>query len=262
MPSQTLYLLRLGPPSGCSTSPWSSVSSCISSLLALWQRLPEIERPKLAWAGQGEALIAPPSHLEPKSSANWNLALIVKYPEDMSASASARVELLGQFVDIFFVEVEEVPADLSRQAPPPHIADQDVPKKHTLPGYDRVLAMYEARPNPGQTVHMINLLSFAPKAGRQQYQEYLEACAPALSACGAKIAYHADLVDKTNDKQKQWDSLLIGAYPDKHALIRGVVDPEYMKAFNIRAKALQDAMLLATHPLDLHPFSKLVESKL
>ena len=238
------------------------MSSCIHSLSVIWRGLPSSEQPKLTWAGQGEALIAPASLLEPTGQALWNLALIVQYPGASKDSPSARVELIGQFVDIYFTEVEGVPADFSAEKSVQSAAEFQIPTTHTLPGYSRLRDMYIRNPSPDKAVHMINLLSFAPKNGKQQYQEYLKACEPALRACGAKLAYHADVVKGQHDTGKQWDSLLIGAYPDKLALIHGVIDPKYMKAFDIRAKALQDAMLLATHPLDLQRYTANVASKL
>ena len=109
---------------------------------------------------------------------------------------------------------------------------------------------------------MINLVSFVPKNGKQQYHNYLEACGPALGAYGAKVAYHADVVKGQHDTGKQWDSLLIVAYPDKLALINGLIDPDYLKAFDIRAKTQQDAILLATHPIDLQLYGTSMSAKL
>ncbi len=261
--TQEFYLLKLGPPSGCSPSPWSSVASCIPSLIAIWQRLPTGQQPRLVWAGQGEALIAPPARLEPRNSQLWDLALIVQYPQDLKEPGNARVENLGQFVDEFHTEIEDTPADFHTKAASGNMGSADVPRTHSLPGYARIKKMYQQSPKPGTPVHMINLLHFAPKTGKQHYEQYLEACAPALGAFGAKIAYHGKVLAKDNVQGgKQWDSLLIGAYPDKLALIHGVIHPIYLEAFKMRENALTDAMLLATIPVDLTSYDALVHAKL
>ena len=254
-----LYLLKLGPPAGCSPSPWSSIASCIPSLIDVWRRLPKHEQPRLVWAGQGESLIAPPSHIEPKALHLWDLALIVHYPKDVNRSDSTRVESVGQFVDVYCIEIQDIPADFQTTAPNASTATADIPASHSLPGYSRLRRMYEQSPRPGTPIHMINLLHFVPKTGKRQYEQYLEACASALGNYGAKIAYHGDVTAKG---EKQWDSLLIGAYPDKRALISGVTDPRYTEAFKIREKALADAMLLATVPVDLTAYEKLARGKL
>ncbi len=261
--TQEFYLLKLGPPSGCSPLPWSSIASCIPSLIAIWQRLPKAQQPRLVWAGQGEALIAPPARLEPRNSQLWDLALIVQYPEDLREPGSARVENLGQFVDEFHTEIEDTPADFHTKTASGNMGSADVPTTHSLPGYDRIKKMYQQSPKPGMPVHMINLLHFAPNTGKQHYEQYLEACAPALGAFGAKLAYHGKVFAKVNDQGgKQWDSLLIGAYPDKLALIHGVIHPSYLEAFKMRENALTDAMLLATIPIDLTSYDALVHAKL
>lgn len=68
------------------------------------------------------------------------------------------------------------------------------------------------------------------------------------------FVFQSDIIAERNaSSQVQWDSLLVGAYPDKLALLQGVVDPEYMKAFKIKeaVTALSDAILLATISIDL-----------
>ena len=261
--TQVFYLLKLGPPAGCSPSPWSSVGSCIPSLIAIWQGLPVPEQPRLVWAGQGEALIAPPTQLEPRNLQLWDLALIVRYPKDSSYSDSARVENLGQFVDMFHTEIEDLPGDFHTQAPVLSTAKLDVPKNHPLPGYSRIRKMYEQSPKAHIPIHMINLLYFAPQTGKQQYQEYLEACAPALGMRGASVAFNGRILTRAEDKTTlHWDSLLIGTYPDKHTFISCITDRHYMEAFKIREAALVDTLLLATVPIDLMPYNKLVQAKL
>ena len=261
--TQEFYLLKLGPPSGCSPSPWSSIASCIPSLIAIWQKSPKAQQPRLVWAGQGEALIAPPARLEPRNSQLWDLALIVQYPQELREPENIRVENLGQFVDEFHTEIEDTPADFHTKAASGDMGSTDIPRSHSLPGYDRIRKMYQQSPKPGLPVHMINLLHFAPKTGKQHYEQYLEACAPALGAFGAKIAYHGKVLAKVNDQGgKQWDSLLIGAYPDKLALVQGVIHPSYLEAFKMRETALADAMLLATIPLDLTSYDFCVHAKL
>lgn len=90
-----------------------------------------------------------------------------------------------------------------------------------------------------------------PKTGKQQYNKYLVAAAPALGRCGATIAFHSDIiVDSNGSRQQQWDSLLIGSNPDKCTLLQGVADSANLEAFKIRERALSDAMLLATLPID------------
>ena len=258
---QYFYLLKLGPASGCSPSPWSSVASCVPSLLAVWGQLPQDERPRIVWAGQGESYIAPPTQLEPRSAHLWDVALIIEYPS--KASGSTRVEALVQCVHIFHTQVKarqgKLGAQLAKQA-----SQGDVPKTHTLPGYSRIYKMFEQDPKSGTPVHMVNLLQFVPKSGRQQYNEYVAAATPALGRCGARIAFQTDIIAERNgSSQVQWDSLLIGAYPDKLALLQGVVDPEYMKAFKIRETALSDAMLLATIPIDLATYdARFIKSSL
>ncbi|DBA70501.1 hypothetical protein WJX79_000824 [Trebouxia sp. C0005] len=261
--TQEFYLLKLRPPSGCSPSPWSSIASCIPSLIAIWQRLPKAQQPRLVWAGQGEALIAPPARLEPTTSQLWDLALIVQYPQDLREPGNTRVEILGQFVDEFHTEIENTPTDFHTKAASGNLGSTDVPRSHSLPGYDRIEKMYQQSPKPGTPVHMINLLHFAPNTGKQHYKQYLEACAPALGAFGAKIAYHGNILANDHVQGgKQWDSLLIGAYPDKLALIHGVIHPSYLEAFMMREKALADTMLLATIPVDLTSYDALVHAKL
>lgn len=253
--SQWFCLLRLGPPSGCSPSPWSGVASCIPSLLAVWRQLPQEQQPRLVWAGQGESYIAPPNQLEPVSTHLWDLALIVQYPSE-EIPDGIRVENLVQYADSFLLEIKAAAGDFGAQSKY-QAGPADIPKTHTLPGYDRLRKMYEQDPKMCTPVHMINLLHFVPKTGRQEYYKYLEACAPALGKCGAKVAFHTNVIShSTQASGKQWNSLLIGAYPNKLALIQGVIDPQYIEAFKIREQALTDAMLLATIPVDLGMYNE------
>lgn len=120
----------------------------------------------------------------------------MEYPA--AVSDSIRVENLVQFVAVFFTEVKTASGDFRAQ-PANEASQAEVPSKHILPGYSRIYDMYQQDPKAGVPVHMINLLHFVPETGKQQYHEYLEACAPALGKCSAKVAFHSDIVPQSNN---------------------------------------------------------------
>lgn len=76
---------------------------------------------------------------------------------------------------------------------------------------------------------------------------------------GATIAYQAHTVHASD---KSWDSLLIGMFPDKLALVGGDTHSDYIKAFEIRDQALRDALLLVASPIDLTALGAIKHAKL
>jgi uncharacterized protein (DUF1330 family) len=100
----------------------------------------------------------------------------------------------------------------------------------------------------GEPVYMLNLLRYKPDGGRDRYREYGAAAAPFFAAVGGEMVYAGDCSTvMVGPDAHRWDAMLIARYPSRAAFAEMVANPEYQKVTHIRAEALDEAVLQATH---------------
>lgn len=88
--------------------------------------------------------------------------------------------------------------------------------------------------------------------GVEAYQNYGSETAPILKKVGGSIvwraAFECTLVGPT---QESWDAMFIARYPNAHAFLAMVSDPDYQKAVVHRQAAVETSRLIRTQSLDL-----------
>lgn len=101
-------------------------------------------------------------------------------------------------------------------------------------------------------VVMINLLRFNGDGGRDRYLQYAREVVPHLDRVGARVRYggtapvHIIGDGDRPDGQPWWDAILVVEYPTPTAFVEMVSDPDYQRAHEHRAAALQRGDLIAT----------------
>jgi uncharacterized protein (DUF1330 family) len=117
----------------------------------------------------------------------------------------------------------------------------------TLDTTPQQFAALAARPADTPVV-MVNLLQFKQAGGLERYLQYGREVAPHLDRVGATIRYGgtAPAVIIGQGQQPWWDAILIVEYPTPAAFIEMVTDPDYAKAHEHRAAALERGDLIAT----------------
>jgi uncharacterized protein (DUF1330 family) len=88
-------------------------------------------------------------------------------------------------------------------------------------------------------------------SGLEAYKNYGVASAPVLARVGGSIlwrgAYDVTLIGPSDEN---WDVMFIAAYPNAHAFLAMISDPEYQKAVVHRQAAVKTSRLIRTQPLD------------
>lgn len=115
----------------------------------------------------------------------------------------------------------------------------------------------------GTAIHMLNLVRYKewaeyPKghpqsgsswSGRRAYEEYGRLSEPILRSIGGEIvwrgAFEAMVI---GDPEQVWDDAFIAHYPDVHALLRLLKDPEFGPAFVHRDAGVLDYRLMRFAP--------------
>jgi uncharacterized protein (DUF1330 family) len=111
-------------------------------------------------------------------------------------------------------------------------------------------AALASRPADAPVV-MVNLLKFKTPGGFESYQRYGRETAPHLVRVGATVRYvgMAPSVVIGDGERPWWDAILIVEYPSPQAFIDMVTTPEFAKAHEHRAAALERGDLIATSTL-------------
>ena len=101
---------------------------------------------------------------------------------------------------------------------------------------------------PDTPVVMINLLKFNDSGGHESYMQYTREVGPHLEKVGGRVHYGGtNPVTIIGDGPTPWwDAILVVEYPSPQAFISMVTDPEYLKAHEHRAAALEQGDLVAT----------------
>lgn len=113
-------------------------------------------------------------------------------------------------------------------------------------------------------LNMVNLVAFNDKAnypgdhelardgltGAQAYALYGKHSGPVLARVGGSIlwrgAFDATLI---GPQDEAWDAMFIAAYPNAHAFLAMIADPEYQRAVIHRQAAVRTSRLIRTTPL-------------
>lgn len=97
---------------------------------------------------------------------------------------------------------------------------------------------------------MLNLLRFAPDAGRARYTDYLTRAAPIVARHGGAIAFAGDgLAALAAEPGQAWDAVALIRYPSRDAFAALIADPDYAPIDALRQAALVEAVLQPVAPL-------------
>lgn len=113
-------------------------------------------------------------------------------------------------------------------------------------------------------LNMVNLVAFNDLAnypgdhelardgltGSQAYGLYGKHSAPVLARVGGSILWRGQF-DMTviGPQDEEWDAVFIAAYPNAHAFLAMIADPEYQRAVIHRQAAVRTSRLIRTTPL-------------
>ncbi|MCZ4254375.1 DUF1330 domain-containing protein [Sulfitobacter sp. PR48] len=113
-------------------------------------------------------------------------------------------------------------------------------------------------------LNMLNLVAFNDLAnypgdhelardgltGAQAYALYGRHSAPVLARVGGSILWRGQF-DMTliGPQDENWDAMFIAAYPNAHAFLAMVSDPEYQRAVIHRQAAVRSSRLIRSTPL-------------
>ena len=113
-------------------------------------------------------------------------------------------------------------------------------------------------------LNMLNLVAFNDLAnypgdhdlardgltGAQAYALYGRHSAPVLTRVGGSIAWRGRFeMTLIGPSDEIWDAMFIAAYPDAHAFLAMISDPDYQRAVVHRQAAVRTSRLIRTHPL-------------
>lgn len=113
-------------------------------------------------------------------------------------------------------------------------------------------------------LNMLNLVAFNDLAnypgdhdlardgltGAQAYALYGRHSAPVLTRVGGSIAWRGQFeMTLIGPSDEIWDAMFIAAYPDAHAFLAMISDPDYQRAVVHRQAAVRTSRLIRTHPL-------------
>lgn len=88
--------------------------------------------------------------------------------------------------------------------------------------------------------------------GAQAYAAYGDGSAPILAKVGGSILWRATFeVTLIGPGDEVWDAMFIARYPNAHAFLAMVSDPDYQKAVVHRQAAVKTSRLIRTQPLAL-----------
>lgn len=103
--------------------------------------------------------------------------------------------------------------------------------------------------DPGGPVVMLNLLRFAPDAGRASYEQYMQHFRRTATPFGAEVLYVGEgSTALVAEDGQAWDAVLLVRYPSRQAFSDMVRDPEYGTGTHLRTQGLTEAVLQATTP--------------
>lgn len=114
--------------------------------------------------------------------------------------------------------------------------------------HDQFKAM--AQNTGGGPFVMLNLLRFKPGGGVKKYRAYAARADPFLTAVGGKVVFSGRPVELLNGDET-WDAMLLVRYPSREAFLRMANDPEYIKVHELRAEAVERAVLYSTDEMGL-----------
>jgi uncharacterized protein (DUF1330 family) len=113
-------------------------------------------------------------------------------------------------------------------------------------------------------LNMLNLVAFNDLAnypgdhdlardgltGAQAYALYGRHSAPVLTRVGGSIAWRGRFeMTLIGPSDEIWDAMFIAAYPDAHAFLAMISDPDYQRAVVHRQAAVRTSRLIRTQPL-------------
>ncbi len=88
--------------------------------------------------------------------------------------------------------------------------------------------------------------------GADAYGNYGKETAPILAGVGGNIIWRGKFdVTLIGPQDETWDAMFIAAYPNAHAFLKMISDPEYQKAVVHRQAAVKTSRLIRTQTLDL-----------
>jgi uncharacterized protein (DUF1330 family) len=105
---------------------------------------------------------------------------------------------------------------------------------------------FAARAGDGAPVVMLNLLAFKPDGGRERYEEYGAAVAPALEKVGGRIVFAGEPATALLGAGG-WDLVVLVEYPNRQAFLDMIGSSEYQAIGHLRTEALSRGEL---HPMN------------
>lgn len=115
----------------------------------------------------------------------------------------------------------------------------------------------------GETIHMLNLVRFRDHAsypsghpdadrgwsGAEAYAEYGRTSQPIFNKLGGRIVWRGSMqLMLTGPAAEQWDAVFVAEYPDAHAFLAMVTDPDYRLAVVHRQAAVANSRLIRCQP--------------
>lgn len=117
----------------------------------------------------------------------------------------------------------------------------------------------------GHPIEMLNLVKFRENAsypdghplanqglsGAEAYKTYGRESGPIFAGLGGKIIWRGGFeCTLIGPKDETWDEVFVARYPDAHAFLSMVTNPDYQKAVVHRQAAVATSRLIRTKPSD------------
>ena len=114
-------------------------------------------------------------------------------------------------------------------------------------------------------IEMLNLVRFKARAsypathalaqegltGAQAYETYGRESRPIFAGLGGEIIWRGGFeTTLIGPADEVWDEVFVARYPDAHAFLAMVTNPDYQKAVVHRQAAVATSRLIRTHPSD------------
>ena len=117
----------------------------------------------------------------------------------------------------------------------------------------------------GHPIEMLNLVRFRPEAlypdghalaqaglsGAEAYKNYGAESGPIFASLGGEIIWRGEYeTTLIGPADETWDEVFVARYPDAHAFMAMVTNPDYQKAVVHRQAAVATSRLIRTKPSD------------
>ena len=132
-------------------------------------------------------------------------------------------------------------------------------ENRVYPDPDQMTAMQQ--PGPDGPIVMVNLLKFRPRAqypdgrdehltGREAYNRYAVEVVKLLEGVGGRVVFSGDVTYLTLGRaDAMWDEVALAQYPNRAAMLRMSMSPEWQAIAVHRAAGLEGQLNIETVPV-------------